>query len=457
MPNRTRTTILTELRRVIRIYTQRGFYIRDVHADGEFACIADILPVVLDVVPADSHVGAVERSIRTIKERLRSCVHGLPFRRLPRLIIDAMVTESVRCLNQFPWPHGISSDLSPNTLVTGAPCPDYNSMRLEFGSYAQIFDDATPTNTIRSRCLGAIALHATGNAAGDYYFLSLASGRRVSRHQWTLLPLTDAAIGRVEALAFYEGQPLIQDSGLVVEWRHDHLPDPDVFDADFVPPPDPDDTFPTHLFDRIDPTETADLLDDAATHGLDMAPPPDYPAADPGALHDAEQWILQTDDISVNTDNDNDEDPDPDDPDARGDNADPNLDDRDEHDIDDTDDIDPNNIDNNVEPQEPHVPDDNDQGAHVVQGADTIEDDPPVNNRPTAGRYNLRERTAPAPRFHNAMAQPHDRQSYFPPPTDAELGRNKTARGFTLNQMTARAGIKKHGTLAETALIEEFT
>ena len=85
--DRTRATILQETRAAINLYVSRGFRVRDLHTDGEFACIrADMLPIVTNVVAADSHVGEVERSIRTIKERLRSCVHGLPFRRLPKLL-----------------------------------------------------------------------------------------------------------------------------------------------------------------------------------------------------------------------------------------------------------------------------------------------------------------------------------------------------------------------------------
>jgi hypothetical protein len=94
-------------------------------------------------------------------------------------------------------------------------------MRIEFGSYAQVFEDNTPSNTTRARTLGVIALNPTGNAQGDFYFMSLATGARISRHSWTELPTTDTAIARVEAIAFNDEQPLIQARGLVVEWRHD--------------------------------------------------------------------------------------------------------------------------------------------------------------------------------------------------------------------------------------------
>jgi hypothetical protein len=41
--------------------------------------------------------------------------------------------------------------------------------------------------------------------------MSLASGARISRHQWTELPNPDTAIARVEAIALQHGQPLVQE------------------------------------------------------------------------------------------------------------------------------------------------------------------------------------------------------------------------------------------------------
>ena len=63
--------------------------------------------------------------------------------------------------------------------------------------------------------------------------MSLATGAKISRHQWHALPMTDSAIARVEALALQNKQPLIQSSGPVVEWRPDHPIDDDVYDVDF--------------------------------------------------------------------------------------------------------------------------------------------------------------------------------------------------------------------------------
>ena len=56
----------------------------------------------------------------------------------------------------LPAPNGVSSSISPLSLVTGAPRPDYAKLTLEFGSYVQLFDDVEPTNPLRSRTFGAI-------------------------------------------------------------------------------------------------------------------------------------------------------------------------------------------------------------------------------------------------------------------------------------------------------------
>ena len=53
-------------------------------------------------------------------------------------------------------------------------------MQLDFGACVQVFEDHDPTNTPRARSMGAIALDPTGNAQGDYNFLSLATGARIS-------------------------------------------------------------------------------------------------------------------------------------------------------------------------------------------------------------------------------------------------------------------------------------
>ena len=85
--------------------------------------------------------------------------------------------------------------------------------------------------------------------------------------------------------------------------------------------------------------------------------------------------------------------------------------------------------------------------------------------------YNLWPRGGAPNSFKMAIDAPDDTKSYFPPRKLLQQGFALTQRGFTLktpldfeksifgyvmNQMTAKAGIKKHGKAAEAALMNEF-
>jgi Zinc knuckle len=222
----TKTILQEQTTAVINAYHNRGFLVTNIHADGAFECLREMVaPTILNINATDDHVGEVERSIRTIKERVRATAHGLPYKRLPREMIKGIVRFAVRSLNQFPAEDGVSDHLSPTSIVTGLPPPDYNQMKLEFGQYTTVFEDNNPTNTNAPRIVDAIALHHTGNAQGDYYFMSLATGERISRRQYTMLPITQRVIAAVEGLARAQGQPQLPGAGPAFTWdAHDGNP-----------------------------------------------------------------------------------------------------------------------------------------------------------------------------------------------------------------------------------------
>jgi hypothetical protein len=91
-------------------------------------------------------------------------------------------------------------------------------MKIEFGVYAQVYEDSGPTNTVRARTTGVIALTPTGNAQGGYYFLSLTTGRKLSRQQWDELPMPDGVIATVERIAQTDNQPLVGHGAPLFEW-----------------------------------------------------------------------------------------------------------------------------------------------------------------------------------------------------------------------------------------------
>ena len=239
--DRKKDTMLAKLEADIEQYSKRGFDVVDVHADKEFECIADDIKPHAEICPADAHVPIVERSVRTMKETCRKTIHGLPFERLPRLMVRRLVKEVDRCLNMFPYPEGISKLGSPDSIVTGNSRVSYKDLYLEFGAYVQLHEPETD-NTMRGRSYGAIALGpSANNTAGSWDFMSLATGRLIPGRgtgSWTEIPIDDNAISRVNTLAADEGMPLIQDDHFVVEWRPGQAVDDDVYDRNYAPPTD---------------------------------------------------------------------------------------------------------------------------------------------------------------------------------------------------------------------------
>jgi hypothetical protein len=209
------THILPKLRHIFALYHARGFRVRTIHADPEFESLNVPLleqGTVLNTCAAGEHVPEAERGIRTVKERNRTTVAGLPYTRYPRLFKKGIVAQTAMWLNMLPHPDGISDVLSPRTIVTGIQ-PDYATQcRVPIGAYCEVHDEPNPTNTETERTTTAIALGPTNNYQGSYYFMSLQTGKQVSRRRWNELPVTQAVIDRVHALANAEANaPLVND------------------------------------------------------------------------------------------------------------------------------------------------------------------------------------------------------------------------------------------------------
>ena len=101
-PNRRIPTVSSALKRVTQLYLRRGF--KERHPEIQFNFCAQ-----------NEHVSDVERYIRTVKDRVRSCYNTLPF---PRLMTICLISTAVFWLNYFHNRDGVSSTLSPRYLLT---------------------------------------------------------------------------------------------------------------------------------------------------------------------------------------------------------------------------------------------------------------------------------------------------------------------------------------------------
>ena len=110
-----------------------------------------------------------------------------------------MVFDCVTMLNFFPAKGGIAG-ISPKLLLTGVGLNKKQHFRQKFGSYCQVHEENQPRNSMDERTAGAICLGHSGNIQGGHKFLSLRTGRIITRRSWTALPMPDDVIARVDAL-----------------------------------------------------------------------------------------------------------------------------------------------------------------------------------------------------------------------------------------------------------------
>jgi hypothetical protein len=221
LPNRKINTILSALQLAINLYKPRGFNVTSVHADSEISPLRDqLLPIQLNVCSTKEHVPEIERSIRTVKERVRGSIHDLPFEVCPKLLIKELILNSMSWLNAFPSENGVSKVLSPREIITGKQTNFKTDCRVEFGTYCQIHQHNDKTNDDNSRSVDAIALGPTGNRQGTYNFLTLDTWEKVTRNNWTELPMPRQIIDIVNNKGRSNKQrPVPRHNNFTFEWR----------------------------------------------------------------------------------------------------------------------------------------------------------------------------------------------------------------------------------------------
>ena len=147
-----------------------------------------------------------ERKVCTIKDRCRSIVHSTPYRRMPTLLVDAVVDRGTLGINGFPLKTGISMTMSAQNLLEGKPNLDYNTLSLSIGACVQLYEGTM--NTTKHRSVGAIALNPS-NERGRHYFMSLRTCKKLHRYIWTELPIMNEVIEQVEQLGEQDDEPLM--------------------------------------------------------------------------------------------------------------------------------------------------------------------------------------------------------------------------------------------------------
>ena len=209
--------MLQVLQTAVDRYLSRGFDVQHIHCDGQFECLQDSLqPINFNIAAPEQHVPEIERTVRTLKDDIRTTVHGLPFPYFTRLMTKACAKRHVQLRNAFPNKDSVAKNISGHTLLTGLPPLSYEDFKLEFGAYCQAHEHPRTPNNPTPRSVGAIAL-GPANKNGGWHFMSLVTGQRITRYDWDLLPTPIDVIQRVTQIAKREKMPQIRN-GLTFEW-----------------------------------------------------------------------------------------------------------------------------------------------------------------------------------------------------------------------------------------------
>ena len=200
IPNQSAEQLFKGLKEVNALYSNQGFNIKTALMDGKFEPLrTDLLDlgITLNTTAANEHSPYIERQIHVIKEHVRATRHTLPFKVIPLIMLVEMTYFCTFWLNAFPSKSGVSMNHSPQKIITGQQLDYKKQCKLSFGSYVQTHEEPTPSNTQMARTIGAIALGPTGNLQGAYKFLNLRTGKKITRRNWTKLPMPQEVIDRV--------------------------------------------------------------------------------------------------------------------------------------------------------------------------------------------------------------------------------------------------------------------
>jgi hypothetical protein len=141
----------------------------------------------------------------------------------------SLASPSSWCVN---WSVAFSTTVPLWTVSPPTSVPP--QLQLDFGAFVHVNDPSDPSNSLSSRYLLAIALDPSGNLQGDNHCMTITTGRRILRRQWTVLPMPESVIHAISQRGLNERQPLLSNGCPLFAWDP-HVPVPDLPLTDSFP------------------------------------------------------------------------------------------------------------------------------------------------------------------------------------------------------------------------------
>ena len=211
LSSRGKIKIYKRLKLIRLMYEKRGFKVNIIHADNEFDFneVKSSFPnSTWEICARGEHVPTIERDIRSVKDRCRPMCHAIPFNRYTKLMTIHLVISAVKWINSFPSKNMTGLSLSPSNILEGKGDIDVSVKRVPFGSYVLTY--VGTKNNMQARSVPAIAL-SESNESGGNFFMSILTGKKLHSNKWERLPFDNDIIEKIEKLATNENQPKLVD------------------------------------------------------------------------------------------------------------------------------------------------------------------------------------------------------------------------------------------------------
>jgi hypothetical protein len=154
---------------------------------------------------AQDHVPETEQNNRTIKERIRAAYHRLPYKAIPRIMINYLAMIQEKQTQPIPREGRVSKYYSPRMILNQTNLDYTKHCVVPFGACVQANHESMKTSSNVTRTLDAIYLRPEQNQQGGHKLINLNSGQLISRNIVHKIPVTNVVIKAVENMAYQQG------------------------------------------------------------------------------------------------------------------------------------------------------------------------------------------------------------------------------------------------------------
>jgi hypothetical protein len=203
IPSRSVESIWHAMQLHLAEYKKRGFEVVEIASDGEGAVRALLKELAVNGITLDrkgtgQHVGVAERTIQSLKNKVRIIKYSLPYR-MPRILLAYAVLHACNSLNYY-FRAGYTDNITRWQSFHGRKLDAKRDLRFIFGEYALAIEPNTDAS-MHPRATGVLLLLSSGNRAGSVYCLNLATWRVTLRDTFVPKPISSEVIKYINTVA----------------------------------------------------------------------------------------------------------------------------------------------------------------------------------------------------------------------------------------------------------------